>query len=171
MRAKVNRALGKIGRFEKALMGGFFMVMTLMVFVQITIRWCGLRSFSWLEEFAQYVYICVVMVGAANGVTDDSLMKVRLFESILPKAACRIIGVISGLLCSGIAFYMASISYQTVKKMFQLHAKTSVLGWPVWFFYAVMAVAFVGMGVRFLLRIIFPPMEEKDKPNTPAKAQ
>lgn len=163
MGGKINLVLQKFGKAEKMFMGIVFMGLTALVFAHIVIRWMGLRSFSWLEEVAQHCYLCFVLWGASIGVTDDSLAKVRLYESVLPKKVCRIIAKCGYIICAGVAYYLSTFAYQSAASMFQVNAKTAVLKMPVGIFYAFITICFVGMGTRFVLRIFFEPEAEKKK--------
>ena len=155
-------------KVEKLLMGGVFMALTVLIFIQIIIRWMGLQSFSWLEEIAQYSYLCVVFVGTSIGISEGGLSRVSVYKS-LPAPIVKIIDLAIGVLATVVSGYSAYLSYEIFVKMLKLKMTTSVLSMPISFFYAFIMVSFAGMTIRFLISTIFTLTEPRAEAKPAAK--
>ena len=49
--------------------------MTLIIFVQVVLRWFG-RSLVWAEELARYIMLYQVWIGAAYAVREDAHIRI-----------------------------------------------------------------------------------------------
>lgn len=168
MREKISKVISGFDKVEKLLMGGVFMALTVLIFIQIIIRWMGLQSFSWLEEIAQYSYLCVVFVGTSIGISEGGLSRVSVYKS-LPAPVVKIIDLAIGVLATVVSGYSAYLSYEIFEKMLKLKMTTSVLSMPISFFYAFIMVSFAGMTIRFLISTIFTLTEPRAEAKPAAK--
>ena len=159
---KINTILKKLNAIEKYAMGFTFIVLTTLVFAQVLLRWFGIHSFSWLEELSQYAFVCCVFCGAAVAVTEDSHMKVRVLESLLPAKAFRVIEAAANLICAGASFFILRVTYKNMSVLRMVKSKSAVLSIPMWLIFAFIAVCMLGMGIRFVLRAIWPMRDGKE---------
>lgn len=158
---KVNAILKKINALEKCVMGLVFIVLTVLVFIQILLRWFGIHSFSWLEELSQYAFVCCVFCGAAVAVTEDSHMKVRVLESMVPAKVFRVIEATANLACAAASFFVLRVTYKNMSVLRLVKNKSAVLSIPMWLIFAFIAICLLGMGIRFILRAIW--LMQKDQ--------
>ena len=161
---QINRFLARLNRVEKGIMGVVFMVLTILVVTQVVMRKLGMQSFSWLEEVAQYSYVCAIFLGFSIGVTEDSHMKVSALDSKLPARVANVLHRVISVICAGASALLAKYTFETCAVMKKVNLKTAIVKLPIWVFYGFLGVCLSAMIVRFLLRAVFPAeAEEKEE--------
>lgn len=163
MGKNINKFLTKLNRVEKQVMGIVFMILTILVVSQVVMRKIGMQSFSWLEEVAQYAYVCAIFLGFSIGVTEDSHMKVSALDSKLPVKVANILHRMICIICAGASALLAKYTFETCAIMKKVNMKTPIVKLPIWVFYGFLGVCLAAMIVRFLLRAVFPPEAEGNK--------
>lgn len=160
MREKITKALAKIARGEKWILGIIFMILTTLICIQIVIRWRGLQSFSWLEEISQHTYLCVVFAGTSICISEKGLSRVSVYQN-LPQPIVWIIDLAMNLLSIVVAGYSAYLSFNIFKQMLKLGMKTSVLSIPLYVFYGFITIVFICMTIRFIIKLGMQVTERK----------
>lgn len=152
MREKIEKALARIAKAEKWVLGIIFMILTTLICVQIIIRWLGLPSFSWLEEISQHTYLCVVFAGTSICISEKGLSRVSVYQN-LPQPIVWLIDLAMNLLSIAVSGYSAYLSYSIFTQMLKLGMKTSVLSIPLYVFYGFITTAFLCMTIRFIIKL------------------
>ena len=72
-----------IAAIEKKLkwfLGVLLILTTLIIFIQVVIRYFFFYSIPWSEELSRYLYIWMVFFGACLGIRDDSQLSIDLLQ-------------------------------------------------------------------------------------------
>lgn len=152
MREKITKALAKIAKGEKLVLGIIFMVLTTLICAQIILRWLNLYSFSWLEEVSQHTYLCVVFAGTSICISEKGLSRVNVYQN-LPQPIVWVIDLAMNLLAIAVSGYSTYLSYSIFTQMLKLGMKTSVLSIPLYVFYAFITFVFICMTIRFIIKL------------------
>ena len=64
-------------------------IMTLLVFVQVVMRYVFSNSLSWSEEMARFIFLWLSWIGASYAVKERSHFRVEMFANMIPGAARR----------------------------------------------------------------------------------
>lgn len=160
MRGKITKGLASIAKVEKWILGIIFMILTMLICIQIIIRWLGLHSFSWLEEISQYTYLCVVFTGTSICISEKGLSRVNVYQN-LPQPIVWVIDFAMNLLSVVVSGYSVYLSYSIFTQMLKLGMTTSVLSMPLYAFYGFIAVVFACMTIRFILKLGMQLTERK----------
>ena len=71
MESTIKRVISRIELAERTVTSVIFCSMMIVVTAQILMRYVFNHPLLWSEEFARYVYVWLVFIGAAYGVTQD----------------------------------------------------------------------------------------------------
>ena len=163
---KAENFLRKMSNVEKYILGLVFSGLVLIITYQIIVRWMGLRSLRWVEELCQHLWVCTTMIAVSIGTTDDSMMKVSALEAALPKKAGKILVAVINVLCGALSVYFAMQAYKTGTVMYKIHSVTTTLRMPICIFYYVIAICFIGVALRGLVRAVVLVQDAvEDKPD------
>jgi C4-dicarboxylate transporter DctQ subunit len=140
----------------------FFIIMTVVLFVQTMARTVGL-SFFWAEELARYSMVWIVFLGSTVAVYQGSHTNIGVFIGILPPPARRYVEALVSLACAAV---IGTIAYTgiTVFKVAMM-GKSSAMGIPLGCVFG--AVTFCGMLMaiffinRAALRALGKPLPEE----------
>lgn len=108
---------------EEAIIGGLLVTMTLLVFVEVFMRFVLNMGFLWMEELTLHLSAWMVLFGASYGVRVGAHIGVDAFINHLSNFVRRILGTIAVLLsmvyCAligyGAWFYLAKIKKYSIE--------------------------------------------------------
>lgn len=149
---RVEGILRKISEIEKLILGVVFSGLVIVISYQIIIRWIGMHSLSWVEELCQHLWVCTTMLAVSIGTTENGMMKVSALENALPKKAGEFLVAAINLFCGGISAYFAVQAYKAGEVLYKINSVTTALRMPIGLFYFFIAVCFVGVVVRSIVR-------------------
>jgi TRAP-type C4-dicarboxylate transport system permease small subunit len=86
----LTRFLAASQKTLEFLCGVFTIIMVLLVFLQVIFRYVFFYPFSWSEEFSTYLFIWIVLLGAAVGIRKQEHLGISIME-YFPKKAATII--------------------------------------------------------------------------------
>lgn len=79
------------GNFEGAVLGVFLVIITLVIFLQILMRYLFNHALPWPEELSRYCFVCSTLLSLSFCVRNKSMMRVDALVSLMPKAAQNVI--------------------------------------------------------------------------------
>lgn len=142
-----------------------FVSMTLMVFIQVVLRYGFDGNIFWSEEFARYSMIWIAFLGAAVGIKHNEHTRIDFFVKLLPQKASKIIEILNRLLC---IFFVAFISYSSITLLENLmNLKTPSLQIPVGIVHLALPVSGVIMIVYLIIQIILLIKNEEEEKDLP----
>ena len=63
-------------------------IMTILVFIQVVMRYVFSNSLSWSEELARFIFLWLSWIGASYAVKERSHFRVEMFANMI-KGSCR----------------------------------------------------------------------------------
>ena len=152
MMRKIENILRRISEIEKLFLGAVFIGLVVVVFYQIVVRWLGMHSLSWVEELCQHLWVCTTMLAVSIGTTEEGMMKVSALEKALPEKAGKILVAAINLFCGALSAYFAVQAYRAGEVLYRINSVTTALRMPIGLFYFFIAICFVGVVIRSLVR-------------------
>lgn len=127
---------------------------SLIVFVQVVLRYLFNTSLIWSEEIARYLIIWVILVGSSIAVREKAHASVDVVVSFLPSLPKKIFSIIINLI--GVIFCIALIwsGSVTVSNVIEYGNVTPSLGIPMAIPYLALPVGGLLMLYRFLQLLI-----------------
>ena len=147
---------------ELVAMGVFMMIIVCVMFLQVIMRYVFKASLMWPEEVCRYSFIWLSYVGISYSIRDNSLMKVDILHTLIPKIAPAL-NLIGDLATFVFMLLMVVPGYQTVMTIKGLSSKSAALSFPMWLVYLALAVG-ISLGLfRMIQRGVLFFMQKKHK--------
>lgn len=132
-----NRAYGALGH-----LGGLILaIMSAAVFVQVVLRYLGLTGIDGLEEVPRYLFVWLVMIGAAAAMQRGEHTVLDYFVHKLGRYAGAAVLVLTNAVGIALFLYMIKLSFLLVPNA-QLQTSAG-LGLPLGYVYAAIPVGSV----------------------------
>jgi TRAP-type C4-dicarboxylate transport system permease small subunit len=129
-----NRAYDALGH-----LGGLILaIMTAAVFIQVVMRFLGHAGIDGLEEVPRYLFVWLVMIGAAAAMHRGEHTVLDFFINHLPPRARALVLVLINVLMIGLFIYLIKLSLVLVPNA-QLQTSPG-LGLPLGYVYAAVPV-------------------------------
>ncbi len=140
-----------IDNFEKYTITVAFGVATLMLFVNVVLRYIFDTGFFWVLELVQYLFAWVVLIGAAHGVKAGIHLGINIVLERLPPRA-HFATLMFAVVCCLV--FVAIVDYQSVlytAKIYHWGDLTQDLRIPQWLPYVAIPVGLSLMLYHFLV--------------------
>lgn len=143
--ARLDRALA---RSERAFVGGVIAFTSLLLFVNVLLRYVFHAPISWAEELTLYLMAWMVFVGGSVAVRTRGHMAIDLLPLVLSPANRRRLAIFVAAL--SIAFFAAFLwfSAQHVLRVRSAGQTTPIMGAPMWLAYLAMPAGSLLMALR-----------------------
>jgi C4-dicarboxylate transporter DctQ subunit len=143
--------LGRIvNRFEEGFIALLLVTMTLLVFVEVVMRFGFDSGVLWMEELTLHISAWMVLFGASYGVKVGAHIGVDAVVKIMPPGLQRIAGIAAVLLC---LLYCALFLYGGwiyLSKLYTIDLEMEDIEFPLWAAHSILIIGFVLLAVRFL---------------------
>lgn len=140
--------------FEKYIMFALLMVMVVVVFLQVFMRYVMDNSLSWSEELARYCFIWLIYVGISYGVKRRRHISVDALLLLFKGKAKLYISMLANILflvfCVFVVYYASGIASQ----LLAYGQTTPALKIPTGIVYAAPPVGLGLAGIRLIQNII-----------------
>lgn len=143
----VSRA---IGRLEEGLISLLLVGMTLLVFVEVILRFGFNTGFLWMQELTLLLSAWFVMLGASYGVKAGSHIGVDAVVRLLPVGLKRIVSIVAVLLCLAYCGILFTGSWVYLSKIYSIGLELEDMVFPKWIAHSILAIGFGLLALRFL---------------------
>jgi TRAP-type C4-dicarboxylate transport system permease small subunit len=144
---------------EKWLVTVFLSVMSVVVTLQVIMRYVFNSSLSWSEELARYLAIWLIYIGVSYAAKESRHVSVTIIELFISRKKFTYLTVIANcvfFLFSLVLLYFGTILLLRTARMGQI---TPALMLPMWVVYASAPVGFALTAFRLLQRIWYSVRE------------
>lgn len=142
--AQADRALSWA---EKAFVGGALAFASLLLFVNVPLRYLFLSPISWAEELSLYLMAWIVFIGSSAVIRARGHIAIDLLPLALPPAGRRLLAIAVSLV---MLFFLAVFFYYSGHHTLRIRSiaqVTPVMQAPMWLAYLAMPV---GSALMFL---------------------
>ena len=149
--------------FEQTIIAIGLGLATLLMFINVVMRYLFDSSLPWALEATHYLFAWVVLVGAANGISTGTHLGIDILVKRLPVALARVIALIGVGVCLGFVITVLVLSIQYIHALYGWGDLTEDLyipaGWfglkeewsvPQWLPYLALPVGLSLMILRFM---------------------
>ncbi len=91
-------------------------VMVLIITAQVFFRYVVGTSLSWSEEMARFMFVWIIMLGAANGVKESYHVVITALTNRLPSGLQKVLNIFNYILILGIGICMIYFGMQMAMK-------------------------------------------------------
>lgn len=117
--------------FEEAIVVLLLAAMSLLIGLQVFMRYVMGASLSWSEELSRYFFIWATYLGTAYAVRKDAHIRVTMVSDSLPERGRIALRILSHMLFAGFALYVMYQGWFMVEKTFRFGQKSASLGIPM----------------------------------------
>lgn len=154
---KVIRWLDR--HFEEVLMGVLLVAITLVMFIQVFLRFVIGHALSFPEELARYLFIWLSFLGISYSVRCRNSLKVDVLEIAIPKLK-PILNMIGNLCFLGFCIFMTKEGFIAVKQIFIYKQTSAAMNLPMWIVYGAFFVGCILSVIR-LIQVIYEDITHK----------
>ena len=90
------------------------MVMVLVMFMQVVLRYVFSTGFAWSEELSRFLMIYMIFIGGALLTSQDGHISVTILDDLLKGISYKVIKAIQYLISLAYCFFMARIGLSTL---------------------------------------------------------
>ncbi|PID56129.1 C4-dicarboxylate ABC transporter substrate-binding protein [candidate division KSB3 bacterium] len=145
----MKKVLNVLDNVEEYLTGAMLLLMAIMYFLEVVLRYVFSSSNAWVEELLRYMMVFITFFGASVAVKYGSHMSVNVVEYIPSSAVKRLIEIfvaLMGIVFSVLILYFSCLLVLRVKGFGQ---RSPALQVPMYIPYAILPLGFASMLVRF----------------------
>lgn len=118
---------------EKLIVGCGVLAATVIIFVNVVMRYGFLRSLMWAEELTRYIMIWVTFIGSSLCIKNNVHVKMDLLHVKLPFKIAKPLVCLVYLICIIGSLWLAQIGYQLTVQIAKLGQVSSAMSWlPMW---------------------------------------
>ncbi|MBY5985944.1 TRAP transporter small permease [Halomonas sp. DP5Y7-2] len=116
--------------------------MTLLLAVQVFMRYVMGESLSWSEELARYFFIWLIYLGISYGAREMRHIKIDAALKLFPRPARPWVVILGDVLFLVFALYVVWTSWTVIERQMMLGQTSPAIGVPMWIVYAAPCVGF-----------------------------
>lgn len=135
---------------EEGVLSLLLVFMTLLVFVEVVMRFVFNTGLSWAQELTLYLSAWFVLLGAGYGIRVAAHIGVDAAVKLLPSRGRRIVAVMALLLCLVYCGLFLFGSWTYLSKMYLIGIDLEDLPVPKWAAQGALLLGFTLLTVRFL---------------------
>jgi C4-dicarboxylate transporter DctQ subunit len=134
---------------EEGIISLLLVVMTLVVFVEVILRFGFNTGMVWSDEFVLHLSAWMVLLGASYGVKVGSHIGVDALVKALPARWQRIVTVVALLLCLVYCGLLIDGSWVYLRKIYRIGIEMEDIPFPRWLADSALVIGFALLAFRF----------------------
>ena len=139
-----------VTHLEEGIVSLLLVVMTLVVFVEVVLRFGFSTGMIWSDEFVLHLSAWMVLLGASYGVKVGSHIGVDAVVRLLPTAAKRAVTLVAILLCLIYCWLFIQGSWVYLHKVYRIGLQLEDLPVEKWVAHSILLIGFVLLAIRFV---------------------
>lgn len=140
--------------FEESLVVLMMAAMSIIIGLQIFMRYVVGASLSWSEELSRYLFIWATYLGVAYGVRKDAHIRVSMVTDLMSARNAVYMRILTHILFGAFAAFVMYQGWIMVEKTFRFGQKSASLGIPMGFVYLAPLTGFAFTILRLLQAIV-----------------
>lgn len=122
--------------FEEALAGGLLVVMAVLAFLNIVVRYFTRYSFAFTEEIEVAALVWISMLGAAVGFRESVHLGFTILRDRFPRPVRRELAALSSLIAIATMLGLIWAGGRQIQSQIALNTTSEALGIPEWIYTA-----------------------------------
>ena len=140
-----------LGKIEDVFCAVSLLLTTIILFVNVVLRYVFSASTSWAEELIRYLMIWITFIGGAVCVRHAAHIRMDFLLTLLPKSVGRVITRLVYLIAAGFCAALLVYSWQLVQFTVELEQTSPAMEVPMWIPYMAMPLGSALMVLHFLV--------------------
>ena len=139
-----------VNGLEEGIISLLLVTMTLLVFLEVVLRFGFHIGFLWVEELTLHLSAWMVLFGASYGVKVGSHIGVDALVRVLPSQTRRIVTLVAIALCLVYCVLFIEGAWVYLAKVHKIGIELEDLPIPKWIAHSILLIGFVLLAIRFL---------------------
>lgn len=148
----MKSALACLDKLEEYLLVIGTVVVIIVVFTQVVMRYAFANSFSWAEEMARYIFVYLTWIGAGVAIKGDRHIRITILGDKFPQAK-KYFDLISTLICLSLSVFLLVNGIELVMKLAARGQMSVGLQIPMWTAYLAIPLGGGVMLVKYGLKL------------------
>ncbi|MGZ8995361.1 MAG: TRAP transporter small permease [Rhodospirillales bacterium] len=140
-----------VTHLEEGVVSLLLVVMTLVVFVEVVLRFAFNTGMIWADELVLHLSAWMVLLGASYGVKVGSHIGVDAVVRLLPTGARRAVTLLAIVLCLIYCGLFIQGSWVYLQKVYRIGLQLEDLPIEKWGAHSILLIGFVLLAIRFVL--------------------
>lgn len=136
--------------FEMSVCIVLMSAMTLILAVQVFMRYVMQASLTWSEELARYIFVWLIYMGISYGAKIMKHIRIEAAVLLLPQKGQRYVEIVGDVLFLLFALFIVYTSWGIVQKQLMLGQTSPAIQMPMWMLYS---APLVGFGLTALRQV------------------
>ena len=148
--ARLDRISNKV---EKAFLAGAIIVASLLLFVNVVLRYVFLLPIYWAEEFVRYLMVWLIFIGASQVTQWGGHVAVDIVPRLLSKRGNAVLAFAVNVVC---ILFCVLLAYLSIKQMMRVKGAGQIspaLEIPMWIAYLSIPAGTILMFIRFVQQL------------------
>ena len=137
--------------FEEVLNGSFLIAATLLLFVNIVLRYFFHSATTWAEEAIRYAMIWITFFGGSICARNKMHVGIDIFAQMAPPVLKKIMLVTAQLSAALFTALLTIYSFELTMLLVETSQKSPALMMPMWIVYVSMPLGGALMTIRFIV--------------------
>lgn len=152
------KKLGNVfNAFERNVLMITLVVMVIIIFTNVVMRYVFNNSLSWSEELARFMFIWFSWIGVSAGLKDGEHLRVELLKTKLIRRGLlktnEMITILVSLIWLATTLIVAHYGFEVVSSQIKLGVVSPALKLPMWFAYLSVPACSLVIGIRLIVNI------------------
>ena len=139
-----------VDKLEEYSMTVLTIIMTVLIFMQVVMRYIFKDSPAWTEELSRYIFLWAIWIGASYGVKTHSHVRLTILTSRLNKKVQSAVNVVVWFLWLGFIIFLVFKGFELVGTFLSSGQTSTAMHIPMWIAYASVPVGCTLMVFRLL---------------------
>lgn len=158
----MNTYIKIFNRIEELVASSLLIFTSLLVFVQVMLRYVLNYSLFWSEEISRMMIVWFIFIGSSIAVRQKAHVNMDALPNIVPKSVKYFLEIISLLICSAFCCVIIYAGTNMVISAFELETMATSVKIPLFIPYAAVPVGLFFMLIRYVLQLIHTIMNLKE---------
>ncbi len=137
-------------KLEETFLSLFLVAMTLLVFLDVVMRFGFNSGIAWSQEVTLYIMAWFVLFGASYGVKVSAHIGVDSFVKLFPKTIRRAMGLLSVTVCIAYSIIFMIAAWHYLAKLKKIGIEMEDLEYKRWITESIVLIGFILLLYRFI---------------------
>jgi C4-dicarboxylate transporter, DctQ subunit len=139
---------------ERTFLAGAIIFASLLLFVNVVMRYVFNMSIYWAEELVRYLLVWMIFIGASQVTLSGGHVAVDILLRCLPKRAKYFHVLVVSIACIVFFILLGYYSLEQALRVKSAHQVSPAMEFPMWIAYASMPVGALLMLIRYIQKTI-----------------
>ena len=137
-------------KLEKGFLAAAIIVSSLLLFVNVVLRYVFLAPIYWAEEFVRYLMVWMIFIGASQVTLWGGHVAVDIVPRLLSKRGNAVLAFIVNAVCIVFCIILAYLSMKQMLRVMRAGQVSPALEIPMWIAYLSIPAGTLLMLIRFI---------------------